>query len=306
MKALNNAVLDNMLTTRFRTWRPVALLSAYEIVLVGVIALTMTLLTLNGAMDSQLAGQAMYATLASFQLAMILLIMPALTGSAISAEREKKTLDLLLCTQLSPAGIILGKLLSSCLFMGLCVVCSMPMVTMTFLYGGVSLVSILQILAIDLVTIVAVGAVGLFFSTVLQRTAASIIVSYLTVFFLGVGSTFGGVLDLSLQSMRQMSTSGVAPTLHYPLLWLMNPAFSLAEVLTKGIGGGSGILSIFGGFGGYGQAIPTMWGWTLLVVGVLAVLLIWASIAALNPKGKWSRWKHSATPAVASKANGGA
>lgn len=302
MKALNNAVLDNMLTTRFRTWRPVALLSAYEIVLVGVIALTITLLTLNGgAVDSQVVGQAMYATLAAFQLAMILLIMPALTGSAISAEREKKTLDLLLCTQMRPAGIVLGKLLSSCLFMALCVVCSMPMVTVTFLYGGVSLVSILQILAIDLVTIVAVGAIGLFFSTVLQRTAASIIVSYLAVFFVGAGSTFGGVLDLSVQSMRQMNAS-VTPTLHYPVLWLLNPAFSLTEVLSQGLGANGGVLGIFGGTN---QAMPPMWGWTLLVVGVIAALLIWASAVALSPKGKWNRWKRSTAPVAASKANGG-
>lgn len=302
-QALNNAVLDNMLTTRFRTWRPVALLSAYEIVLVGVIALTMTLLSMGDAVDSQVAGQTMYATLAVFQLVMILLIMPALTGSAISAEREKKTMDLLLCTQMRPAGIVLGKLLSSCLFMGLCVVCSMPMVTMAYLYGGVSLLSILQILAIDLVTIVGVGAIGLFFSTMLQRTAASIIVSYLAVFFLGIGSTFGGVLDLSVQSVRQVSTSAASPGLYYPLIWLMNPFFALIDVLGQGMGVSSGI---FGIFTSNALATHPHWSWTLLVVGVIAALLVWASAAALSPRGMWNRWKRSATPVATSKANGGA
>src|SRR5262244_932386 len=46
-----------------------------------------------------------------FQYAVLLLLTPVLTVGAVAEEREKRTLDLLLTTQLSAADIVVGKLL---------------------------------------------------------------------------------------------------------------------------------------------------------------------------------------------------
>lgn len=55
----------------------------------------------------------LYTFVSSIEFIMLLFIMPALTASSISGERERQTLELMLTTTMEPRDMVLGKLASS-------------------------------------------------------------------------------------------------------------------------------------------------------------------------------------------------
>ena len=286
MRLHENAVLSNMLTTRFRNWRPVILITLYSLLLLGTIIVTMGFSSVVSG-DTNLSGTSMYNTLVIFQFFLIVFIMPAMTAGLISGERERKTLDLLLCTQMTPLSIVLGKLLSGCMFMALCVVCSIPMITLAYLYGGISILSILSIVACYLVTIVAIGSLGVFFSTIFKRTTAAVVVTYLAVFILGIVSTVGGYLQMALDAYMHNMQGNYVPA--YPVFWIINPAMALFEII--GAGNGMSILGTLMSLAGQGQW-PVMWGWELLTLVLFSALLIFLSSRILAPRKGWRTWKN--------------
>lgn len=283
----NNAVLDNMLTTRFRTFRPVLLITLYNLLVIGVILVIMGFMSAISGADTNTSGTVLFDVLVFFQFGLIVLIMPALTSGLISGERERKTLDLLLCTQMTPFGIVAGKLLSGCLMMGLCVVCSIPMITTAYLYGGVSVLSILSIVACYLVTIIAIGSLGVFFSAIFKRTTAAVVVSYLAVFIIGAVSTVGGYIDMTIQSVVHQNIGNFFP--NYPILWIFNPIIALIEIVGGG-NGGANILGTLMSTPGQGTW-PVMWGWECLTLVVISIVLIFLSALILSPRKGWQAWK---------------
>ena len=80
----------------------------------------------------------MFAVLTILQMALVLFITPSLTAGAISSEREKQTLNILLTTTQSSTQIVVGKLLSSVAFLVLMLVAGLPLYSLVFLFGGVS------------------------------------------------------------------------------------------------------------------------------------------------------------------------
>ena len=65
----------------------------------------------------------LYTFVSSIEFLMLMFIMPALTASSISGERERQTLELMLTTTMKPKEIILGKFwsaLTTMLIAGVC------------------------------------------------------------------------------------------------------------------------------------------------------------------------------------------
>ena len=81
----------------------------------------------------------LYLFIAGIEFLLLMFIMPAITSSSISGERERQTLDLMLTTMMTPGQIVLGKLFSAFQTMALLIVSSLPIISMVFVYGGVSL-----------------------------------------------------------------------------------------------------------------------------------------------------------------------
>ena len=80
----------------------------------------------SAANASAIVGQAIFAMLSVFQLMLVAFIAPAFTAGAISLEREKQTLDLLITTPLRPGAIVVGKLLSALAFVVLMILAGDP------------------------------------------------------------------------------------------------------------------------------------------------------------------------------------
>ena len=184
----------------------------------------------SAANASALIGQAIFATLSVFQLMLVAFLAPAFTTGAISLEREKATLDLLITTPLRPGAIVVGKLLSALAFVILMILAGIPVSALVLMYGGASLEDIVRAQVVLLVAAIGFGVVGLFCSALIKRTQSATVVAYSAVLFLTVGTFFlwrfwtaalGGTAD---------GAFGLPSRAPEQLLYL-NPAIAMVEIV---------------------------------------------------------------------------
>ena len=105
-------------------------------------------------------GAAAFQILAPLQLAVAMPFAALLVASAVALEKDRKTLDLLLLTNLSNSELVLGKLLAGMLSVVVVVVAAWPLLAIVSLLGGVSNGQILRVQAVTLVSALAAGSLG--------------------------------------------------------------------------------------------------------------------------------------------------
>ena len=137
--------------------------------------------TFNGGFDllaSATAGRAIFQWLLFFMLLLVCFIVPGLTAGAISGERERQTMVALQLTLLRPRSIVAGKLLASLAFVVLLIIASLPLVTVPFLVGGVSVGEVVKGMWMVLATALMLACLTLACSAVLRRTQGATVVAY--------------------------------------------------------------------------------------------------------------------------------
>ena len=190
-----------------------------------------------------------YTTLAGFQFFLLMFIVPAMTAGAISSEREKQTLDLLLCTNLSPLSIVFGKMTVSIAQIMLLITASLPVMSMVFMFGGIKPADLLLLFAFYLTTAIMLGSIGIFCSTVFKKSSVANIMSYLILLFLLFGTTvmFGIWQRLTMDPMQYQP-----PTLGTVMLFMSaNPLFGFGYLLE----GSHGAMSLMGMVFSIGRSI---------------------------------------------------
>ncbi|HEX4415666.1 MAG TPA: ABC transporter permease subunit, partial [Lacipirellulaceae bacterium] len=105
-------------------------------------------------------GAAALQILAPLQLAVTMPFAALLVASAVALEKDRKTLDLLLLTNLSNSDLVLGKLLAGMLSVLVVIVAALPLMLILALLGGVSTTQILKIEAVVLASSLAAGSLG--------------------------------------------------------------------------------------------------------------------------------------------------
>ena len=184
----------------------------------------------SAANASALIGQAIFAMLSVFQLLLVAFLAPAFTTGAISLEREKATLDLLITTPLRPGAIVIGKLLSALAFVILMILAGIPVSALVLMYGGASLEDIVRAQIVLLVAAVGFGVVGLFCSALIKRTQSATVVAYSTVLFLTVGTFFLWRFWTAALGGSADGTFGIPSRAPEQLLYL-NPAIAMVEIV---------------------------------------------------------------------------
>ncbi|NMB97733.1 MAG: ABC transporter permease subunit [Clostridiaceae bacterium] len=187
-----NPILEKDLKTKMRGWRTFILLSLYLIFLGGVLYLYFLSNNLMfdvygySTFNPRIAVNA-YNVIALFQFSLLALIVPALTATAISGERERQTLDLLLCSGISTLSIVIGKLLVSIANIMLLVVASLPILGIVFLFGGIGLGEVLLMFLYYIITALMAASLGIFLSTIFRKNVTAIIASYVCFAILAIG-----------------------------------------------------------------------------------------------------------------------
>ncbi|RKJ60525.1 ABC transporter permease, partial [Butyricicoccus sp. 1XD8-22] len=201
MQRFSNPVLIKELKLRFRNFKSFSGLMFYLILLfifVGGFLSIFTQFTGTGFFKPDESFM-MFTVVSILQMALAMFITPGVTAGAISSEREKQTLNILLTTTQSSTQIIIGKLLSSIAFLILLLVAGLPLYSIVFLFGGVSPTQLISIFLFYLLTIVAIGSIGIMFSTITKKTVVAMIATYGAMIFLGAVSAFlffvGVILD---------------------------------------------------------------------------------------------------------------
>ncbi|MEW8955718.1 ABC transporter permease [Clostridium sp.] len=181
MKSLNiNPVLLKETKVRMRGWRTPVTIFIYNLVLMAVAYLV---LKAAGGDSSAKSLFMIYAVISGIQFGLITLIAPTLTAGAISGEREKQTLDILLSTDMRYSSIILGKLSASLSQVILLIVSSIPILSLVFVFGGIGFLDIMKLFLFYLVITITLGSMGVFFSTIFKKTTVSNVMSYVTIIF---------------------------------------------------------------------------------------------------------------------------
>lgn len=208
-QALSNPVLIKEIKLRFRSMKSftgiIFYLLAMCVFVFGFIMLT-TSFTGTGYFRPE-ESFFMFTMLTYIQLGLILFITPGLTAGAISTEREKQTLNILLTTAQTSFQIITGKLTSSIAFLLLLLVAGLPIYSLVFLFGGVSPGQLGIIFLFFFLTMLAVGGIGIMYSTIIRKTIVAMIATYGTMIFLA-GVT--GFIYLVITGMNTMATGSLA------------------------------------------------------------------------------------------------
>lgn len=184
-----NPVFRKDMRVLFRNFKVYIGLAVYLFVLLGVTNLILKMININNynGFNPEYIMIA-YLVMFGFQMLTLTFIIPAVTASSISGERERQTLDFLLVTRMSGWDIVVGKLMSSLLLVGLLIVASMPVYAILFYYGGVSVSGFILNTVFLLIYSCFVGSIAVFFSTIIKKTAAATAVSNLFIIGITIGT----------------------------------------------------------------------------------------------------------------------
>jgi ABC-2 family transporter len=166
--------------------------------------------------DMQITGERIYYWITTIQVMLVLIVAPTITAGMTTGEKERQTFDFLRVTTITRWMYVMGCFLSTAFYVALALICALPMLSLTFLYGGVTLQDVVKTFFFLLGSAWVLSSFGLFVSSVCERTrtAQGIIV------FLIFALMFGGFLLYSqVMSVYQgaigSSTSGASEGIIY-------------------------------------------------------------------------------------------
>jgi ABC-type transport system involved in multi-copper enzyme maturation permease subunit len=188
----------------------------------------------TAAYASAAIGQELFAGLMMVVTLLVVLLAPAFTAGAISLEREKQTLDLLVTTPISSVSIVVGKLLSALTYVFILIAASIPMTAVVFVFGGVAPEDVIRGYIVLFATAFGLGAFGLFCSTLVKRTQAATVITTFGVMAVTLGSIFILVFWGAVTQPRFGETSGgLGPIKGRPpeAIAYLNPFLAQADVV---------------------------------------------------------------------------
>jgi hypothetical protein len=158
-----------------RRWLPLLLVGVFVVVLVECLR-TLPLFWMWAAPDSYMhnpwaielrnadVGRHLLVELAILQAFFILLLAPAFSAASFMRELQQHAFDALALTSMSSAALVIGKLLSAMLFLAVVLFCTLPIISIVFVFGGVSLFELLLVQVALLCLLFCCSAIGVWCS----------------------------------------------------------------------------------------------------------------------------------------------
>jgi ABC-type transport system involved in multi-copper enzyme maturation permease subunit len=202
-----NPVLDRELRQRSRSAKSVIVMSTLLAALMGVLYVVYLSATSNNEFRDPLdtlstgIGAVMFEVVLFAELGLLLLIIPGISASAISGERDRQTLIPLQITLMSRGSILFGKVAASSAFVLLLLIASTPLLAVPYLLGGVSLFRILMGIGATLITGILYATLGVACSAFFRRTQTATLMTYVMIVTLTIGSVITVVVINIFQSL---------------------------------------------------------------------------------------------------------
>ncbi|MCB2180114.1 ABC transporter permease [bacterium] len=188
-----NPIIVKELRSRMRGARPfitlTVMLLLLSVITYGVYRLSLSVMSYySGSAISPQIGQSLFTMLSFLLLLFICIITPAVTANAISSEKEQLTYEMLLSTPLAPSKILWGKLFSALSYVFLLILSAIPIFSLIFVFGGVTLRDIVKTLIVLIVITISLGVFGIFMSSLMKRSARATVLSYVLIAVIILGS----------------------------------------------------------------------------------------------------------------------
>lgn len=224
-----NPVLDRELRQRSRSAKSVIVMSLLLAALSGVLYIVYLASTSNNEFRDPLEtlssgiGAVMFEIVLFAELGLLLLIIPGVSASAISGERDRQTLIPLQITLMGRGSILFGKVAASSAFVLLLLIASAPLLAVPYLLGGVSLFRILMGFLATLITGVLYATLGVACSAYFRRTQTATLMTYVIIVLLTIGS----IITVVVMSIFQNLDGDFSEPSFVPLYW--NPFVGVAD-----------------------------------------------------------------------------
>jgi hypothetical protein len=244
LKALVDGMIKNPIVQReikqtFRKPKIFWIFAVYLFLLAGaafyIFGIAMTVSGVTNDFDPR-SSSVMYLVILGIQLLVMTLVAPVSTSTAISGEKERQTFDLLIITKTSMYDIILGKLLSSLMIVGIMLVLSMPVYAVVFYYGGVSIGKFIMNMLYLISYVAMVGSLGIAFSTVMKKSAAASIATVLLIFAMTIGIWIALGMVMAFISAAFMMVDDFEPWRIIGQLFMFNPIVSFISIVDSHLG----------------------------------------------------------------------
>ena len=287
-----NPVLVKELRGRMRGARAFVLLTIYLIILGGVSLLFYAAIAdvSSGALDSgRTIGKGLFVLITAVALIEVCFISPTLTSGSIAGEKERQSYDLLIASLLSPWQISWGKRAAALSFALLLIISIVPMMSLAFLFGGVSLTEVLIGLIGLVTTAIFYSTIGLFWSTALRSTLGANSMSVGTIIMMLLGIPFLALIfslifgrDLSPEWLNSIVFKIIAG------VFLYSHPFIALQITEAQIAGGESAfysrISIGNDLASRGQLlVPSPWIIYLLLALLFSFILLLLSVRMLRP-----------------------
>jgi ABC-type transport system involved in multi-copper enzyme maturation permease subunit len=133
----------------------------------------------NDRREAARLAENFFETFMAVQLVAVILLTPAYVAGAIADEKERKTLDFLLATDLRNREIVLSKLVARLANLSLFILTGLPILSLIQFLGGVDPNLVLAGGAFTALTMAGLGALSILFSTYSRKPRDAIALTYL-------------------------------------------------------------------------------------------------------------------------------
>lgn len=234
-----NPIYEKEIRVTYRSIRMLAIIIVFNIILalVGISRLSYIVndIQFNGSAEYSAMLQ-LYILIIAIEFFLLVLIIPGQTATAISGERERRTLDTILSTKITPQSLVIGKLMACLNTIFLFITSSLPVLSLVFIYGGIQVSDLILLLGYILFTAIYIGSSGICFSSYFRHTTTSTIISYGFMFFLLAGTLIINEFQ-TLFSFSETSAQPFRTTLPFSsYLLLFNPAVTFYYIMNRQAG----------------------------------------------------------------------
>ncbi|MDO9395540.1 MAG: ABC transporter permease, partial [Herbiconiux sp.] len=152
-------------------------------------------------------GGTLFSSVVYFVLLLASLISPALSGNAVNGERESGTLATIQVTSVTAGQIVIGKWLAAWIASLALLVVTVPFLAIAVGIGEVSALTVVASLAILTAELGVLSALGVGLSGVIRKPLFSVVVTYLTVAALSLGTLIAFTIAGSVTQVTVTQTT---------------------------------------------------------------------------------------------------
>ena len=135
----------------------------------------------DSAREMAAVAESFFATFMGVQFGLVVFLTPAYVAGAIAEEKERKTLEYLLASDLDSREIVLGKLAARLGYLTLLLLTGLPVLSALQLLGGVSPMLVFAGFAATALTAASLSGIGILASVYARTSRQAIFRTYLTI-----------------------------------------------------------------------------------------------------------------------------